>query len=171
MSMLVAFLAAGLVLSPAYWIRLVGVVVWFVAYVLDLCDGDIARYKKLQSRFGHWFEAVSDRAKDLVLLAAITFLAFSQFQASWVIWAGTLALGGTLLHAYAISYGFKAAIKSQSSLITKFGNIHYVLMAVFIVLNFVPAYLVFVAVTSLGAVGLNVFTTWKEYAKRHSYLQ
>jgi len=166
--MLVAFLAAALVLSPAYWIRLVGVVAWFVAYLFDLCDGDIARYKKMKSRFGHWFEAVSDRAKDLVLLAAITYLAFSQSQAYWVIWAGTLALGGTLLHSYVISYGFKATTKSESSSITKFGQIHYAFMAVFMVLNFVAAYLVIVAVTSLGAVVLNVYLTWKEYAKRHN---
>jgi len=138
-SAIVAFLAAAIIQSPIYWMRLVGVVAWFIGYVLDFCDGDIARYRNMKSKFGHWFEAVSDRAKDVALLAAVTVLAVSQFRASWVIWAGCLAIGGTLLHSYTITYGFKASTEPfQSSPLAKFGNIHYVLMAAFIVLNLTP---------------------------------
>lgn len=165
-SVLVAFLAALLVQSSIYWIRLVGVAVWFAGYVLDLCDGEMARYRNMMTEFGHWFEAVSDRAKDLVLLAAVTLLAASQFRASWVIWAGSLAIGGTLLHSYTITYGFKATKPFQSSPLAKFGQIHYVLMAVFVVLNVVSIYLVIVALTSLGAVVFNVYSTWKESSLR-----
>jgi len=166
LSTVVAFLAAAIIRSPTYWMRLVGVVVWFIGYILDLCDGDIARYRSMKSEFGHWFEAVSDRAKDLALLAAVTALAFSQVRASWVIWAGCLAVGGTLLHSYTITYGFKATKPFQPSPVAKFGQIHYVLMAAFVILNLVPIYLVIVSVTSLGAVALNVYSTWKASSPR-----
>jgi phosphatidylglycerophosphate synthase len=166
MSALVAFLAATLVQSSTYWIRLVGVVVWFMGYILDICDGDIARYRNMKSEFGHWFEAVSDRAKDLALLAGITLLAFNQIQASWVIWVGSLALGGTILHAYASSYGFKASKPSSSGSLAKFGQLHYVLLAVFMVLNYVQVYLVIVALTSLSAVAFDVYFTWKKSRTR-----
>ncbi len=163
LSTLVAFLAVAIIQSSVYWIRLLGVVVWFVSFMLDICDGDIARYRKMTSEFGHWFDGVLDRAKDVVLLTAITTSTFWQTGTHWVLWVGLLALGGTLLHTYTISYGYKAAESTSpdSGPLAKFGHIHYALLAVFAVLNYFQIYLLIVALTSLGAVAVSVCLSWK----------
>ena len=124
----VGFLGAAIIASPIYGARILGVAIWFVAFILDFCDGEIARYERMKSDYGHWFDSVTDRAKDLALLTAITASTFWQTQAPWVLLAGLLALGGTLLHSYAISYGYKAKEKSSpGGPLTKFGQVHYLL--------------------------------------------
>ncbi len=164
----VGFCGAAMLGYPSYGIRILGVVIWFVAFILDFCDGEIARFRNLKSEYGHWLDSVTDRAKDLVLFTAITTSTFWQTHAPWVLWAGLLALGGTLLHSYAISYGYKATEPSSpGGPLTKFGQIHYALMAVFAVLNYLQIYLVIVALTSLGDVTFNIYLSWRTYAKRH----
>ena len=150
--------------SSVYSFRVGGVVLWFVAYILDFCDGDIARYKQMKSEFGHWVEAISDRAKDMVLLAAVTYFEFGQLRAPWIIWVGSLALGGTIIHSYAITYGFKANKPFSASPLARFEGIHNALLALCVVLNYLQIYLLFVAVTSLGSTAFNVYSTWKAYS-------
>jgi len=163
----VGFCGAAMLGYPSYWIRILGVAVWFVAFVLDFCDGEIARYKDMKSDYGHWLDSVTDRAKDLVLFTAITTQTFWQTRAPWVLWVGLLALGGTLLHAYAISYGYKATERSApGGPLTKFGQMHYALLAVFAVLNYLQIYLLIVALTSLGDVAVNIYISWKTNAER-----
>lgn len=82
----------------------------FISLILDDCDGDIARYKNMVSSFGQRFDLLSDGAKDVALLAAVSLLAFNQFKNSWIIWVGSLAVGGTVLYCYSSVrlYGLKA---------------------------------------------------------------
>ncbi len=39
-----------------------------VASIIDGCDGEIARLKRLESDFGAWFDAVLERYADAFLL-------------------------------------------------------------------------------------------------------
>jgi phosphatidylglycerophosphate synthase len=172
MSALVAFLAAAIIQSPNYWIRLAGIFVLFVSLMLDDCDGDIARYKNMASDFGKRLDLLLDSAKDVVLLAAVSSLAFNQFKASWIIWAGSLALGGTLLYSYSsdLLYGLNVRkwdqtisfSRSSAKFCIALLQVRYPIMAVFMVLNYMQIYLIFAGVTSLGAVMFDGYSTWKE---------
>lgn len=80
-----------------------------LASVLDGCDGEIARLKKQESRFGSFFDAVLDRYADTFLLAGAGYYAWSAgdqsvlFGPSWsatVVLVSILAAAGNLLLSY-----------------------------------------------------------------------
>jgi 1L-myo-inositol 1-phosphate cytidylyltransferase / CDP-L-myo-inositol myo-inositolphosphotransferase len=80
-----------------------------LASVLDGCDGEIARLKKEESRFGSFFDALLDRYADTFLLAAAGYYAWSAGEQSvlfgpyWnptVVLAAILAAAGNLLVSY-----------------------------------------------------------------------
>jgi len=80
-----------------------------LASVLDGCDGEIARLKKAESRFGSFFDAVLDRYADTFLLVGAGYYAWSAgdqsvlFGPYWsplVVLVSTLAASGNLLVSY-----------------------------------------------------------------------
>lgn len=157
LSTALALLACLLIPQSSYWNRILGIVIWFLGYIIDFCDGDVARYKNMKSEFGHWYDAVTDRLKDVCLFTAMTVLAFNKSHSALVMVAGLLALGGTITHSYAVSYGFRASNQENGSIsLEKFGNIDYALMAFFIIVDFPVIFLVLVAVETLGALSLQI---------------
>jgi 1L-myo-inositol 1-phosphate cytidylyltransferase / CDP-L-myo-inositol myo-inositolphosphotransferase len=87
----------------------IGGLVVQLASVLDGCDGEIARLKKEQSRFGSFFDALLDRYADTFLLAAAGYYAWSAgdqsvlFGSWWsptVVLVSVLAATGNLLVSY-----------------------------------------------------------------------
>jgi 1L-myo-inositol 1-phosphate cytidylyltransferase / CDP-L-myo-inositol myo-inositolphosphotransferase len=80
-----------------------------LASVLDGCDGEIARLKKAESRFGSFFDAVLDRYADTFLLVGAGYYAWSAgdqsvlFGPHWsalVVLVSILAASGNLLVSY-----------------------------------------------------------------------
>jgi CDP-L-myo-inositol myo-inositolphosphotransferase len=87
----------------------IGGLVVQLASVLDGCDGEIARLKKEQSRFGSFFDALLDRYADTFLLAAAGYYAWSAgdqsvlFGSWWTptaVLLSVLAATGNLLVSY-----------------------------------------------------------------------
>jgi choline kinase/phosphatidylglycerophosphate synthase/phosphoglycolate phosphatase-like HAD superfamily hydrolase len=87
----------------------IGGLVVQLASVLDGCDGEIARLKKEQSRFGGFFDALLDRYADTFLFAAAGDYAWSAggesvlFGSWWnptVVVVSVLAATGNLLVSY-----------------------------------------------------------------------
>ena len=63
--------AAWLVSHPEpYWRLALAGFLWQMAAVLDRCDGEIARVKLCESRFGAWFDTVTDNLAYVVAYAA-----------------------------------------------------------------------------------------------------
>ena len=157
LSTALALFACLLIPQPSYWNRILGIAIWFLGYIIDFCDGDVARYRNMKSEFGHWYDAVTDRLKDTGLFTAMTVLAFNSSHSALVMVAGLLALGGTITHSYAISYGFRANNRENGHLsFEKFGNAEYALMAFFIIIDAPVIFLVLVALETLGAVSLQI---------------
>jgi phosphatidylglycerophosphate synthase len=158
LSLVAALAGAVLIQDSNYWNRLSGIVLWFVAYVLDFCDGDIARYRNMKSEFGDWFDAVTDRVKDTGLFAAVTMLVARGSLSTLVVVIGMVALGGTLVHSYAATYGFKAMGASKSPA-DKFGNIGYPLVTFFLIIDSPFIFLLIMAILTLTAIMLSIHTT------------
>jgi CDP-L-myo-inositol myo-inositolphosphotransferase len=87
----------------------IGGLVVQLASVLDGCDGEIARLKKEQSRFGSFFDALLDRYADTFLLASAGYYAWSAGEqsvlfGSWwsptIVLLSVLAATGNLLVSY-----------------------------------------------------------------------
>ena len=57
--------------TPSYWELVLAGVLWQMAAILDRCDGEIARVKLAESRFGAWFDTVTDNLAYFCVVAAI----------------------------------------------------------------------------------------------------
>ena len=80
-----------------------------LASVLDGCDGEIARLKNMQSKFGDFFDAVLDRYADSFLLFSMSYYAWTSpenrrlFGRSWtplMLSTSMLAIFGNLMVSY-----------------------------------------------------------------------
>jgi phosphatidylglycerophosphate synthase len=82
-------------------------VLLFVAYVLDNCDGDIARLKNQCSRFGMYFDSFVDWVVHTAFFVGLGFgVEASTDEAIWL-WLGLAAgAGGTF--NYALGFMFDA---------------------------------------------------------------
>ena len=173
LSMLVGLTSAGLILHPSYHFRILGIGIWFLAWVLDFCDGEIARYKSMETEFGRWLDEVTDRLRDVGLYTAVTVLAVreaSSIEAS--LW-GLLALGGALVYQYASTFHCKPAARVHGSPQTtrfsprKFGGVNYVLMAVLLALDMPLLFLICAAILAFSGLAFDIYSSRRATAQDH----
>jgi hypothetical protein len=72
-----------------------------ISYVLDNCDGDIARAKKLSSKFGAYLDTFGDWLVHAVLFTALGIAAFQRTEDEMWPWLGLTASAGCTIN-YAI---------------------------------------------------------------------
>ena len=68
--------------------------------ILDSCDGEIARLKFLESKFGEWLDRVLDRYGDLFILMGLTFHTYFIHNTLTVFFIGFIAVGGKIILSY-----------------------------------------------------------------------
>jgi phosphatidylglycerophosphate synthase len=160
----IAILGAAMIQCATYYVRIMGIAVWYLGYVLDFCDGEIARYRNMQTEFGHWLDVVTDRLKDVSLFTAVTLLAVRESRSTTAVLAGLLALGGTMVYTYSVS-ARQSDKRTRQLSPDKFGNINYAVMAVLMLLNKPELFLyIVVLVTFLGLI-FSIYSTWRLVAK------
>jgi len=75
--------------NPAW---LIGSIFFQLQYILDNCDGEIARAKKLTSKLGYWLDQLLDMALHILLFPALAFgLWHFSDRPSHVLWLGIAA--------------------------------------------------------------------------------
>jgi CDP-L-myo-inositol myo-inositolphosphotransferase len=98
-------LAAGCMLLGTYPGFLVGSICFLLSSILDGCDGEIARLKFQESRFGAWLDVVTDNITHLLLFVCLT-VGLIRASGSWnYLTAGTLLLAGALASLYLFIMG------------------------------------------------------------------
>ena len=70
---LLMIVSSALFFFDNYWLNIAGGVGWVIAYALDYCDGDIARYKNLKSKRGMYQDLVNHRVTYPLLMFGIGF--------------------------------------------------------------------------------------------------
>lgn len=68
-----------------------------VCYVLDNCDGDVARAKNLSSRFGHYFDSVADWLVDSAFFAGLGIGVATRLGDRLWLWLGLAAAAGATI--------------------------------------------------------------------------
>ncbi|MFQ6083005.1 MAG: CDP-alcohol phosphatidyltransferase family protein [Candidatus Aminicenantia bacterium] len=68
--------------------------------ILDGCDGEIARLKFKQSKFGKFLDRFLDRYADGLIILGMTFACFHSMETNWVWPVGFLALAGSFMNSY-----------------------------------------------------------------------
>jgi len=94
-------LAAGLAVSGgSRGALLVGALFLHLQFLLDNCDGELARLKSMHTRFGKWFDLISDVVVDQALwfgLFAASFMSPVAHTAIWFASVGSLINAGVTL--------------------------------------------------------------------------
>ena len=92
---------SGLIISiEGYFFLLLGALLAQLSSILDGCDGEIARLKLLESKFGGWFDRVLDRYSDLFILMGLTFHTYFIHKTLTVFFIGFIAVGGKIISSY-----------------------------------------------------------------------
>ena len=111
---LIAVLGAFIIAQDNYFALLFGALLAQLSSVLDGCDGEIARLKLLKSKFGGWFDQVLDRYSDIFILSGLTIHCFNNYETTWVIIIGLLAVGTKTLLSYT-AYKYDEIFKNNNS--------------------------------------------------------
>lgn len=71
LSFLVGIIGAVGLLFPFWWARVLAFVCIQLSFALDCSDGEVARMTGRGSKFGIWFDSISDRTKEVLWFMAI----------------------------------------------------------------------------------------------------
>ena len=92
---------SGLIISiEGYFFLLLGALLAQLSSILDGCDGEIARLKLLESKFGEFFDRVLDRYSDLFILTGLTFHTYFIHKTLTVFFIGFIVVGGKIILSY-----------------------------------------------------------------------
>lgn len=104
--------AAYLATQPDNYLRLACAgILWQLASILDGCDGEIARVKLAETKFGAWFDTVTDNLAYLGGYAALMAGMWNLYPDNYLpIYAGISAIASmvltlVLLYSYALKTG------------------------------------------------------------------
>lgn len=99
-SWLMSCAAAAMFATGGYLMLVLGGVVAQLASIVDGCDGEIARLKRMRSDFGGWFDAVLDRYADAFLLFGLTWHAYMAEPDPVALVVGFAAIVGSFVSSY-----------------------------------------------------------------------
>lgn len=82
--------------------------------LFDTLDGSLARLQKRSSSKGMLLDSITDRVKEIMLYAGISYVLVSQDLPYFAVWA-TVACGASLLVSYINSWGEVVLHKNKST--------------------------------------------------------
>lgn len=71
-----------------------------VYFILDNCDGAVARLRNMSSVMGMWYDFIADLVVDYALWAGFTVAVLSRGTIAAAAWIGALAAFGSTLHFF-----------------------------------------------------------------------
>jgi CDP-L-myo-inositol myo-inositolphosphotransferase len=92
--------AAALFVLGGYPALALGGLIAQIASIIDGCDGEVARLKRLQSDFGGWFDAVLDRYADAFLLFGLLWHSYAASGDPATLFIGFAAITGSFMSSY-----------------------------------------------------------------------
>lgn len=111
LSFLVGVLGAVGLLYPAWWARILAFVCIQLSFALDCSDGEVARMTGRGSKFGIWFDSISDRTKEIMWFMAIAIqLYYYAPVVETTLTFENILLGQVGYQPFIIYLGFTAAV-------------------------------------------------------------
>ena len=109
-SLLLCVIACGFIANGRTLFLMIGAILVQFVFILDCLDGQLARYRSMQSNFGAWYDRVTDRIKDFLIYFSIAFGHFAVYG-DWRIWP--LAMS-SLFFVYLFDYYVNQDIKLEA---------------------------------------------------------
>jgi phosphatidylglycerophosphate synthase len=88
------FGCAALLASTSYWLRLCGALLFLLSITLDGVDGELARLRMLESRFGERLDVLTDNIVHVAVFAGMAIGCYRQFHSSAYIYVLAVLLAG-----------------------------------------------------------------------------
>lgn len=94
-----------------YWRLALAGILWQMAAILDRCDGEIARVKLCESKFGAWFDTITDNIAYVATYVAFLFgIRHLHPDKPWALYLGISAIGAMavtlgVMYNYALRTG------------------------------------------------------------------
>ena len=90
-------------ISSKFEHQLIGSLLFLVAYVLDNCDGEVARHKNLTSEFGEKYDTFVDWIVHACFFAALGFAVSQDTGRDLWLWLGLAgSAGGTINYCISV---------------------------------------------------------------------
>ncbi|MDY0040800.1 MAG: CDP-alcohol phosphatidyltransferase family protein, partial [Desulforhabdus sp.] len=102
MGVSIGLIGALLLSLPGYWPHLLGSLLFVFCVVVDGVDGEVARLKLMESRFGHYLDITTDNVVHIAVFIGIAFGLYHDTGNRLYIWALWFLLGGFGVCAIAV---------------------------------------------------------------------
>lgn len=96
-SLLLGLVGAGLFMAGLWFVDVIGGILLVASYILDNCDGEVARIKELSSEFGARLDDIVDSVVDTCFFAALGYGTAQVTGNNIWLWLGVAAAAGAII--------------------------------------------------------------------------
>ena len=104
MSLLLGLLSGFFFSFGGYTYNLLAGLLYFFSVVLDQCDGEVARLKYMESKYGSVLDIICDTLVNVALVVGITWSVYQVGGSSFTIVLGLLAIAGISISIFLTTY-------------------------------------------------------------------
>ena len=94
-------------ISSNFESQLIGSFIFFLSYILDNCDGEVARYKNLTSSFGEEFDTFVDWIVHAFFFATLGYGTSLETENLIWLWVGLIASAGATINYFLVTFILK----------------------------------------------------------------
>jgi len=149
LSTVIGLVGASFFFSGEYFYLILGGIIIHIHSIVDGCDGEVARLKLRQSKYGGWLDSVLDRYVDAAIILGLVY-GYWSINGDITIWIiGFFALIGSFLNSYTSDkYDsiFKDGEMEKSSKFRMGRDVRLLLITIGALTNQIPAILIILAV-------------------------
>ncbi|MBI4639207.1 MAG: CDP-alcohol phosphatidyltransferase family protein [Candidatus Tectomicrobia bacterium] len=120
LTLFIGLLGSLLLAIPDYLARVVGTGFFLFSSVTDGCDGEIARLKFQESRYGGWLDILCDNITHIAIFSGLALGLYSVELQTMYLWLGGLASLGVILSVGLVSYTTLRKKAAQGPFFTSF---------------------------------------------------
>ncbi|MCH7967132.1 MAG: NTP transferase domain-containing protein [Thaumarchaeota archaeon] len=149
LSTVIGLVGASFFFSGEYFYLILGGILIHIHSIVDGCDGEVARLKLRQTKYGGWLDAVLDRYVDAAIIFGLAYGYWSMTGDTTIWIIGFSALIGTFLNSYTSSkYDsiFKNGDMAKKSKFRMGRDVRLLLIVIGALTNQIPIMLIILAV-------------------------
>ncbi|MGR3294503.1 MAG: CDP-alcohol phosphatidyltransferase family protein [Candidatus Scalindua sp.] len=163
-SLILGIVSAAFFAHGAHTCTIIAGMFYFVSTVFDQCDGEVARFRRMESDFGRIFDIIVDSIVNAAIVIGITIAIYKTNGSSLTIVAGFLAMMGIVISLLLTTY-FSSESKNDTGtkeMLDKLNNkdFFYIIMLASVIFNQMIWFLL------IMAIGTNIYWIAHKIAHR-----
>lgn len=163
-SLILGIVSAAFFSHGAHTCTIIAGMFYFVSTVFDQCDGEVARFRRMESDFGRVFDIIVDSIVNAAIVIGITIAIYKTNGSSLTIVAGFLAMMGIVISLLLTTYFSSESKKDTGTkeMLDKLNNkdFFYIIMLASVIFNQMIWFLL------IMAIGTNIYWIVHKIAHR-----